>query len=204
MNIINEILNMSNLLKKRIGSIVFCMTNTIDIRYIFYTPGLSEWLERLRCIGLKMMGAKIGYNSYVRSGLFITSPRYLTIGNHSKIGIRSELFLYADMIIGDNVEIGSDLIVHTAEHDFDNPDLPLAKQGSTYSPVHIGSDVYIGSRVTILPGITIENRVIIASGAVVTRNLISGYIYGGIPAQPIKKLDESIVNFNSNKEKSDL
>jgi acetyltransferase-like isoleucine patch superfamily enzyme len=44
----------------------------------------------------------------------------------------------------------------------------------------------------------------IASGAVVTRNLISGYIYGGIPAQPIKKLDESIVNFNSNKEKSDL
>jgi maltose O-acetyltransferase len=181
----------NNIIAKRIGALIFCITNHIDIRYFFYLPWFSLRIERLRCSGLKMMGAKIGQNSYIRSGLFITYPAYLTIGNDSKIGVRSELYLYTDLIIGDNVEAGSDLIIHTSEHLFSNPILPLTKQGSKYSPVYIGSDVYIGSRVIILPGVTIGDRVVIASGSIVAKDLKSGFIYAGIPSTPIRELIHS-------------
>lgn len=38
-------------------------------------------------------------------------------------------------------------------------------------PIHIGNDVWIGGNVTIMPGLTIGNNVVIAAGAVVTKDV---------------------------------
>jgi maltose O-acetyltransferase len=113
------------------------------------------------------------------------------MGMRSKLGPFAKLFLYADLTIGDDVEIGSDLTVHTAEHRFDDPKLPLAKQGSVYMPVEIRDDVYIGSGVTILPGTVIESRVVIGAGSVVKGVIKSGFVYAGMPARPIRPLAAS-------------
>lgn len=174
--------------KRAVGVLFFYGTNNLNIRYHFRLPRIASAVEHVRCTGIRLMGASIGKKSFIRAGLFITSPKHLKMGNNSKIGIRSQLFLYTDFVIGDNVEIGSGLIVHTAEHSFDEPSRPLCKQGSVYKAVSLGSDIYIGSRVTLLPGITVEDRVVIAAGAVVASNLKTGFIYGGVPAKPIKKI----------------
>lgn len=134
----------------------------------------------------------IGEDSWVRAGLFITTPGNLYMGNGSKIGPRSELYLYDHLRIGDNVEIGSGLIVHTGEHNISDPDRPLAKQGSSFAPVQIGNDVYIGSRVTILKNVTVSDRVAIAAGSVVNKDLTGGWLYAGVPVKPIKKLNDGI------------
>ena len=52
----------------------------------------------------------------------------------------------------------------------------------------VGSNVYIGSRVTLLPGVVIEDNVIVAAGTVVTKRLAGGAIYGGVPARLLKNI----------------
>lgn len=58
----------------------------------------------------------------------------------------------------------------------------------------IGNDVWIGARVTILSGVSIGDGVIIAAGAVVTKDVEPYTIVGGVPAKPIRKrfTDEQI------------
>lgn len=55
-----------------------------------------------------------------------------------------------------------------------------------YKHISIGHDVWIGARVTILDGVKIGNGAVIASGAVVTRDIPPYAIAGGIPAKIIK------------------
>ena len=53
--------------------------------------------------------------------------------------------------------------------------------------IKIGSDIWIGARVTILSDTIIEDRVIIGAGSVINKNLKSGYLYAGVPAKPKKR-----------------
>lgn len=57
----------------------------------------------------------------------------------------------------------------------------------------IGDNVFIGYGAIILPGVTINSNVIVSAGSVVTKNLDSGYVYGGNPVRRLK----SIVDFDS-------
>lgn len=50
-------------------------------------------------------------------------------------------------------------------------------------PIHIGNDVWIGGNVTIMPGLTIGNNVVIAAGAVVTKDVPNNSLVAGVPAK---------------------
>jgi acetyltransferase-like isoleucine patch superfamily enzyme len=163
--------------------LVFSLFNAIEIRHDVKV--LGEIVEKLRSYSLVKRGAVIKNDSFVRFQSYIVNPKHLTMGSGSKLGVGAKLFLYDRLEIGDNVEIGSDLTVHTSEHRIVDPDSPLCKQGAIYEPVIIGSDIYIGSRVVILPGSIIENRVVIGAGAIVKGTLRSGAIYAGVPARKI-------------------
>ncbi len=58
-------------------------------------------------------------------------------------------------------------------------------------PVVIGDDVWIGTRVIILPGVKIGNGVIFADGAVVTKDIPDYAVAGGVPAKVIKYRNNS-------------
>ncbi len=137
---------------------------------------------------LRGCGASIGKQSFIRYKSFITNPRFIVLGDRTKVGPFCRFFLNAQLIIGDDVEIGAGLVVHTAEHIMSDGNKPLAKQGANYQIIKIDSDVYIGSNVTLLPGITIESRTVVGAGAVVTSDLESGFVYGGVPAKPLRPL----------------
>ena len=55
-------------------------------------------------------------------------------------------------------------------------------------PVTIGNDVWIGGNVTILPGVNIGNNVVVAAGAVVTKDVPDNSLIGGVPAKIIREL----------------
>lgn len=107
-----------------------------------------------------------------------------TLGNNSGIGINAKLGI---VHIGDNVMMGPDCVIITSNHKFDRLDIPMCEQGSEKDrPVYIGNDVWIGYRVTILPGVKIGNGCIIGAGAVVTKDVPDYAIVGGNPARIIR------------------
>nr|WP_238297371.1 acyltransferase [Eubacterium sp. MSJ-33] len=138
--------------------------------------------------------------------------RKCTIGNRSGIGINAVL---GTVHIGDNVMMGPDCLILTQNHNFEMCDVPMIDQGmSAIKPVYIDDDVWIGQRVTILPGVHIGKGVIIGAGAVVTKDIEPYCIVGGNPAKVIRNrkgdsngvgssneyIKESIVEIESYKE----
>ena len=83
--------------------------------------------------------------------------------------------------------IGPRCIIYTRNHAFERTDIPMFRQGmSETKPVVINDDVWIGARVTILPGVTVGKGAIIGAGSVVTKNIPEYAIVGGISAKVIK------------------
>ena len=158
-----------------------------DTRFTF---GISP-LDNLRVLLLGLLGSNIGKNTYIRSNFYITNPNLLQIGSNSGLARNCSLYLYDKLVIGDYVQAGSGLTIHTSEHLVHSRyDLPIVLRGSLSAPVVISDNVYIGSNVTILSGVNIDSNVIVAAGSVVVTNLASGYIYGGVPAKPLRRLPE--------------
>lgn len=92
----------------------------------------------------------------------------------------------APVNIGSHVMIGPNVDIYTVNH-------PLrAIERRDYlaqaQPVTIGNDVWIGGKVAIMPGVTIGSNVVVAAGAVVTKNIPDGVLVGGVPARIIKRL----------------
>jgi acetyltransferase-like isoleucine patch superfamily enzyme len=120
----------------------------------------AEYLRRHDCL------ASIGSNVYYYSRIFPSDPKLLKLG--------------------DNVVICTD--VRFVGHD--RVDIMLsgmygAKYTKFYEPIEVGSNVFIGSDTVILPGVKIGDNTVIGAGAVVTKDLPSGYLWGGVPARSI-------------------
>lgn len=109
----------------------------------------------------------------------------LSIGDNSGIGEFSEL--YGDITIGNNVMMGTNCIIYSRNHAFTRTDIPMRQQGfSEVRPVIIEDDVWIGGRVTILPGIRVGTGAILGAGSVVTKDVPPFAIIGGNPAIVIR------------------
>jgi len=83
--------------------------------------------------------------------------------------------------IGDNVQIGHNVVLVTLNHDKN----PEERRTLHPLPIKIGNNVWIGSNVTILPGIEIGENAIIGAGSVVTKNVLANVTVAGNPAKII-------------------
>lgn len=83
--------------------------------------------------------------------------------------------------------MGPDVVIFTMNHRADRTDIHMGAQGMTEKrKVTIGNDVWIGQRVMIMPGVTIGEGSIIASNAVVTKDVPPYSVVGGVLARVIK------------------
>ncbi len=126
----------------------------------------------------------MGQVSIIQKGVHFGTGENIEIGNFSGIG--KNALIPSNIIIGEYVMIAQDLFIIANNHKFDRIDTPMLLQGySERKQVIIEDDVWIGARVIINPGIRIGRGSIIAAGAVVTRNVNSYSLMGGVPAHEI-------------------
>lgn len=89
--------------------------------------------------------------------------------------------------IGRNCLIGPGVHIYTATHPLDTDE---RIEGPEYGkPVTVGDDVWIGGRAVLNPGVTVGNGSVVASGAVVTRDVPDNIVVQGNPAAIVKELD---------------
>lgn len=112
----------------------------------------------------------------------------VSLGDYSGIGVNAKI--YGRCTIGNYVMMGEDCTIITRNHNFSRTDIPMMGQGfAEERPVYIGNDVWIGDRVIILPGVTIEDGCIIGAGSVVTHDIPAYSIAVGNPARVIRSRD---------------
>lgn len=111
--------------------------------------------------------------------------RRIKIDDYSGIG--KDSFIQGNVTIGKHVMMGPECYIYTRNHCFDRIDITMDQQGfSMEKPVIIEDDVWIGSRVTILPGVIIGKGSVVGAAAVVTKNVPPFSVVAGNPAKVVK------------------
>ena len=110
----------------------------------------------------------------------------VVIGDHTRIGIHCTVI--GPVTIGSHVNLAQGITVTALNHNFSDPSLRIDEQGVSTKAVVIGDDVWIGANAVILPGVTIGSHVVVAAGAVVTKDVPANTLVGGVPAKVIKQL----------------
>jgi len=90
--------------------------------------------------------------------------------------------------VGDQVMFGPNVTVITAAHTV-NPEL-REKAYQFNRDVHIGKNVWIGSNVTILPGVHIGENSVIGAGSIVTKDVPSDVVAVGNPCRILRHISE--------------
>jgi len=92
---------------------------------------------------------------------------------------------FGEIEMGRDIMIGPNVVIRASNHRFDRTDVPMFEQGHTNERIVIGNDVWIGANAVILPGVTIGAHVVVAAGAVVTRDVPDYAVVAGVPAKVI-------------------
>lgn len=116
----------------------------------------------------KLEGVNMGKNNFVDSRFWSSEPYLITIGDNCQITNGVKMFTH-----------GGGQALRDKYPDFD-----------VFGKIKIGNYVYLGSNTLVMPGITIEDNVLVASGSVVTKSLRAGGVYGGNPVKYLCSIED--------------
>ena len=149
--------------------------------------------SRLRAVVLRWAGFRIGQGTQLFNlpSLIGTGNIYqrLVIGVNCLISVDCYFDLADTITIGNRVGVSPHCMLITGNHDFNNQ---YNRVGSLIpGQIRIGDGAWLGTRCTILPGVTIGEGVVIGAGAVVTKDVEPNVIVAGVPARVIRSLQNT-------------
>ena len=124
-------------------------------------------------------------NVIIYNGCQIRGHKKLFIGNNSIIGDRCVLDARNGIVIGENVNLSTNVQIWTEQHDHNDP-MFRSTANNSYK-VEIGNRAWLGPDTIVLHGVHIGEGSVVAAGAVVTHDVLPFTIVAGIPAKEIKK-----------------
>ena len=129
-----------------------------------------------------------GKDPAVLPGFACDNGKNIHVGEEFLANYNVTILDIAPVSIGDYVMIGPNTLITTVNHPM-SPKKRRRHLGQA-KPVTIGNDVWIGGGCTILPGVAIGNNVVVAAGAVVTKDVPDNCLVGGIPAKFIREIED--------------
>lgn len=158
-------------IKKGKGAVIYRSVRKDLTPFHSFSLGMNSVIEDYSCINNAVGAIHVG--EYTRIGLHNTIIGPVSIGNH--------------------VNLAQNVVVSGLNHNFQNPDIPIDRQGISTSLVTIGDDIWIGANTTIIAGVSIGKHSVIGAGSVVTKDIPDYCVAVGNPARIIKRY-----NFHSN------
>jgi len=107
------------------------------------------------------------------------------IGDRTRIGIGSTVI--GPVIVGNDVRLAQNVVLSGLNHNYEEIDKPISKQGVTTAPIHIGDESWIGANAVVVAGTRIGKHCIVAGGSVVTKDTPDYTVVAGNPARIIKQ-----------------
>lgn len=149
--------------------------------------GRVHFGDRLIILGFNAI--RIGNGTAIMSGsyLYANDSGRLEIG--SRCSFNHNVLLGAaggEILIGDDVLIGPNVVLRAADHEFSNVDVPIRRQGHCRGRIVIGNDVWLAANVVVTSDVTIGSGCVVGAGSVVTHDLPSMTVCVGNPARPIR------------------
>ena len=130
----------------------------------------------------------VGENSYLSSNCILnTFDGWIEIGSYSTVNSYAILYGQGGLTIGNDVRIAPQVMIMPTNHIFDDPHVPIRKQGIRGLGIKIEDDVWLGVGAIVLDGVTIGKGSVIGAGAVVTRDVPPYSVAVGVPAKVVKK-----------------
>lgn len=156
---------------------------SMEMNNQYHTPDeLIELMSRLT-------GKQIDNSFRIFPPFYTDFGKNISIGKNVFINSGCHFQDQGGIKIGDGSLIGHNVVLATINHDL----YPQNNRENHYSPIKVGSNVWIGSNATILPGVNIGDWAVVAAGAVVTKNVEAYTIVGGVPAKFIRKIEHEDV-----------
>jgi acetyltransferase-like isoleucine patch superfamily enzyme len=130
----------------------------------------------------------LGEGTVIRAGaMLLPSSGFIAIGNKTSVNQYTVINGQGGVIIGNSVMIAAFVAMFAANHDFADPTIPMAEQGtSTKGGIKIEDDVWIGTHAVILDGVSIGRGSVIGAGAVVTQDVPPYSVMMGVPAKRVR------------------
>lgn len=165
-----------------------------------FPKALRKWLLRLfrntggnigiliRYLLIKELAASCGDNVSVRQYVFIENIENVSFGNNVSIHPFCYLEGKGGIEIADDVSIAHNCSIMSTNHSWTEQNVSIKYNPLSLEKVHISCGVWCGCGCRILAGVNIGERSIIAAGAVVTKDVESETIVGGVPAKVIKSI----------------
>ncbi len=145
-------------------------------------------------------GIEIGDETIVMHGAILHVYNFrnlphasIKIGRNCLVGEYSVIRGQGGVTIGDRVYTSPFTQIIAVNHVFDDPHRPFVEQGITAEGIVIEDDVWLGAGAVITDGVRVGKGAVVAAGAVVTKDVPPHTIVGGVPARPIKTIDEKTV-----------
>lgn len=110
-------------------------------------------------------------------------PGNLVVGAGTFVNTGCFFELVGPVSIGRDCQLGMGTMVVTSHHERTDAGISREPVGRA---VRIGDRVWTGARVTILPGVTVGDDVVLAAGAVVTADCVAPGVYAGVPARLVR------------------
>lgn len=169
------------------GSRIYSLSNVKISQGV--TIGDNVLLDGLSVDGVHLgRNCSIGSNSIIKaSGTLTSIGKGISIGDNVGIGEFAHVGGAGGVVIGDDTIAGPYLSIHPENHLFSQPDVLIREQGVSRKGILVGSNCWIGAKVTLLDGCSIGSNCVVAAGAVVRGSFPDNVVIGGVPARIINR-----------------